>query len=57
MKIENLIENNQHKILFLKAILLGIKYGKMNNNEYYEQSIGSDFVRVACNADLFFAGR
>tara|TARA_Y200000002_G_C22523507_1_gene596599 strand:- start:263 stop:646 length:384 start_codon:yes stop_codon:yes gene_type:complete len=46
MKIENLIENNQHKILFLKAILLGIKYGKMNNNEYYEQSIINEIQKI-----------
>ena len=46
MKIENIIENNQHKILFLKAILLGIKYGKMNNNEYYEQSIINEIQKI-----------
>ena len=46
MKIENLIENNQHKILFLKAILLGIKYGRMENNEYYEQSIINEIQKI-----------
>ncbi len=50
MKIENLIENNQHKILFLKAILLGIKYGKMENNDYYEQSIINEIQKIV-NSD------
>ena len=49
MKIENLIENNQHKILFLKAILLGIKYGKNENNEYYEQSIINEIQKTVNN--------
>lgn len=49
MKIENLIENNQHKILFLKAILLGIKYGKNENNEYYEQSIINEIQKTFNN--------
>ncbi len=46
MKIEDIIENNQHKILFLKAILLGIKYGQMNNNDYYEKSILNEITKI-----------
>jgi len=46
MKIENIMENNQHKILFLKAILLGIKYGKMSNSEYYEKSILNEIQKT-----------
>ena len=46
MKIEDVIENNQHKILFLKAILLGIKYGQMNNNDYYEKSILNEITKI-----------
>ena len=53
MKIENLIENNQHKILFLKAILLGIKYGRMENNEYYEQSIIKEIQKIVKNDEKY----
>ena len=53
MKIENLIENNQHKILFLKAILLGIKYGKNENNEYYEQSIINEIQKTVNNDSTY----
>ena len=49
MKLENIIENNQHKIIFLKAILLGIKYGKSENNEYYEQSIINEIQKIVNN--------
>ena len=51
MKIEDIIENNKHRILFLKAILLGIKYGKMNNNEYYEKSIINEIQKIK-NSDI-----
>ena len=39
MKIEDIIINSENKIYFLKAILLGIKYGKMDNCDFYEKSI------------------
>jgi hypothetical protein len=39
MKIEDVIENSDNKIIFLKAILLGIKYGKLHNWDFYEKSI------------------
>ena len=39
MKIDEILEKNQNKIVFLKAILLGIKYGKMENCDFYEKSI------------------
>ena len=51
MKIEDIIENNKQKILFLKAILLGIKYGRMNNNKFYEQSIINEIQKVK-NSDI-----
>lgn len=46
MKIEDIIENNKHRILFLKAILLGIKYGRTHNNQYYEQSIINEIQKI-----------
>lgn len=51
MKIEEILESNQHKILFLKAILLGIKYGKLNNNEFYEKSILNEITKTK-NSDI-----
>ena len=41
MKIDEILENKktENKIIFLKSILLGVKYGKMENFDYYEKSI------------------
>ena len=39
MKIDDILDKNQNKIIFLKAILLGIKYGKMDSSDFYEKSI------------------
>ena len=50
MKIEEVIENNQNKILFLKAILLGIKYGKSENNNFYEESIINELKKITTNS-------
>ena len=49
MKVENIIENNQNKILFLKAILLGIKYGRMENNQFYEESLLNEIQKIKNN--------
>jgi hypothetical protein len=46
MKIETIIEKNENKILFLKAILLGIKYGKNENHQFYEESIINELKKI-----------
>ena len=44
MKIEEILKDNENKILFLKAILLGIKYGKSNNSDSYKQNIENEII-------------
>ena len=44
MKIEEILNDNENKILFLKAILLGIKYGKSNNSDSYKQNIENEII-------------
>ena len=39
MNIENILNNDDYKLIFLKAILLGINYGKSNNITYYIDNI------------------
>ena len=46
MKIKNIIKKNENKILFLKAILLGIKYGKNDNHQFYEESIINELKKI-----------
>ena len=46
MKIETIIEKNENKILFLKAILLWIKYGKNENHQFYEESIINELKKI-----------
>jgi hypothetical protein len=50
MKIEDIIINSENKIYFLKAILLGIKYGKMENCDFYEKSILNE-IKKSKNSD------
>ena len=40
--MEELLKNKENKIIFLKAILLGIKYGKMDNSIFYEENINNE---------------
>ena len=44
--MENILNNNDYKLIFLKAILLGINYGKSNNVNYYIQSIESEINNI-----------
>lgn len=46
MEFENVLNNDDYKIFFLKAILLGIKYGQSNNPEYYINSIQQEINRT-----------
>ena len=53
MKKINEDDDNQQKIIFLKAILLGIKYGKMENSDLYEQSILHELQKVKKNDENY----
>lgn len=44
--MENILNNNDYKLIFLKAILLGINYGSSNNVNYYVQSIESEINNI-----------
>lgn len=42
MKIDEILKDNENKIIFLKAILLGIKYGKSDKSDIYKQNIENE---------------
>jgi hypothetical protein len=46
MNIETLVNNDEYKIIFLKAILLGINYGKSNNAEFYMNNIKGEVDKI-----------
>jgi hypothetical protein len=46
MSIENILNNNEYKSIFLKAILLGINYGKSNNVNYYINNIEKEILEL-----------
>ena len=46
MSIENILNSEEYKKIFLKAILLGITYGKSNNSEYYKESIENELRKT-----------
>ena len=43
---ENVLNNDNYKVFFLKSILLGIKYGQSNNHEYYVNNIQQEINRT-----------
>ena len=46
MSIENILNNDEYKIIFLKAILLGINYGQSNNINYYKENIQNEILKI-----------
>ena len=44
--MENILNNNDYKLIFLKAILLGISYGKSSNVNYYVQCIENEINNI-----------
>ena len=49
MKIEEILKENNNKIFFLKAILLGIKYGESKNNNFYKENIKNEIMNLQKN--------
>ena len=47
MKIEEILKNNENKIIFLKAVLLGIKYGESDKSEIYKKNIENDIFSLS----------
>jgi hypothetical protein len=46
MNIENILNNNDYKLIFLKAILLGINYGKSSNIDYYIKNVNNEINKI-----------
>ena len=46
MSVENILNNDEYKLIFLKAIILGISYGKSDNSEYYNKSILNEISKI-----------
>jgi hypothetical protein len=46
MELENIINNKDYKIIFLKAILLGINYGESNNVNYYKEALQKELLKI-----------
>ena len=46
MSIENILNNKECKLIFLKAIVLGINYGKSENANYYLESIEKEILKI-----------
>lgn len=46
MNLENILNNNQNKLFFLKAILLGINYGKSKNYQEYIAIIEKEIKKI-----------
>lgn len=46
MRVENILNNNEYKLFFLRAILLGIDYGSSNNPNYYKKNIQNEIFKL-----------
>lgn len=46
MNVENVLNNNELKSLFLKSLILGINYGKSNNANYYLENIVKEMSKI-----------
>ena len=46
MNLENLLNNDSNKLLFLKAIMLGITYGSSDKKNYYIENIENEIKKI-----------
>ena len=46
MSLNNVIENPEYKLLFLKAIKLGIMYGQSNKSNFYKEKIDTEINSI-----------
>ena len=49
MIINDLLNNNEYKLIFLQAILLGIYYGNSSKSTYYENIINKEINNIYVN--------
>lgn len=52
MNIENILNNDDNKLIFLRAILLGINYGKTNKSDYYLQVVENEIGNIINKKNL-----
>ena len=52
MNIENILNNDDNKLIFLRAILLGINYGKTNKSDYYLQVVENEIGNIVNKKNL-----
>ena len=46
MNLDNILDNDQNKLIFLKAIMLGINYGKSDKINYYIDNIEKEINKI-----------
>jgi len=46
MSVESVISNEDNRLIFLKAILLGINYGKSNTPDSYTKTIEEEILKI-----------
>lgn len=46
MNVENILNNKECKLIFLKAIILGINYGKSDKVNYYLENIEKEILKI-----------
>jgi hypothetical protein len=46
MSLNNVLENPEYKLLFLKAIKLGIMYGQSNKSNFYKEKIDTEINSI-----------
>jgi hypothetical protein len=51
MSVENIFNDDNYKLIFLKAILLGINYGKSEKVSYYQDNIQKEIDKIKLNED------
>ena len=44
--MNNILNNDENKEIFLKAIILGINYGKSMNANYYLENIEKELLKL-----------
>jgi hypothetical protein len=52
MNLHNILDNDENKLIFLKAIMLGINYGKSDRYEYYIENIEREINKILNNKIL-----
>jgi len=45
--VEKVVSNDEQKLIFLKAIILGINYGRSSNAEQYRKNIEDEIIKLA----------